>query len=162
VIPTPPLARLRAAGTGSVLVRAIRHAAATIVPASPAPAPSRRFDAETGWLSTLAATTQIAGGLAGVTAAVQRGWSGSSFRRRYDEVAGLIRALPRADRVRAAGVWAAAAALTDGVLTPLDPRPASLSRWALWAGVLVVGSTAAIFAEPVAVAWTAWRTRRWR
>jgi hypothetical protein len=161
-MPTPPLARLRAAGTGSVLVRAIRRAAATIAPASPAPAPSQTFDAETEWLSTLAARTRIASGLAGATAAVQRGWSGSSFRRRYDEIAVLIRALPRADRVRAVGVWAVAAALTDGMLTPLDPRPASFSRWALWAGVLVLGSTAAIFAEPVAAAWTAWRTRRWR
>jgi hypothetical protein len=160
MIPTP-LARLRAAATGSVLVRAIRHAAAAIAPAHAAAPQSRTFAAETAWVSELAATTHIAGGLASVTGAVQRAWSGSSCRRWYDEVAAVMRAMPPADRVRAAGVWAVAAALTDGLLTPLDPRPASFSRWALWAGVLVLGSTAAIFAEPAVAAWTAWRTRRW-
>jgi hypothetical protein len=160
VTPTPLLARLRAAGAESVLLRGIHHAVARLTPASPAPAPSRTFESETEWLSELGGTMQIARGLAGLTVAVQRAWRGSSFRRRCDEVAELVRTLPRTDRVRAAGVWAVAAALTDGILTPLDPRPASVSRWALWAGLLVLGSTAAIFAGPVVAAWTAWRTRR--
>lgn len=121
-----------------------------------------KWDAETALLRDEVRRTRVGAAVGAVTAAVERAWQGSSARRVVDRLTGVVRAASLTDRVRAFGIWASAAAIVDGLLTPFDPQPATVSRWTLWAGVLGIGATAAAFAEPVAAAWTEWRARWFR
>ena len=71
-----------------------------------------------------------------------------------------IAALDAVERARAVGVAIVAAALTNLLLTPLDPRPVSTARWSLWTAAMVLGGVAAMWPGHVAAAWIDWRSRR--
>ncbi len=116
-------------------------------------------DAETAVLRDEIRRTRVGAAAAAVSGSVARAWAVSAARRTAGRAGGILRDASLPERVRAIGLWAAAAAITDGLLTPFDPRPATLSRWALWAGLLVIGVVAAAAAKPVAAAWLDWRGR---
>jgi hypothetical protein len=162
VIQATPIGRLRAAASGSALVRALTRGSAAIVSTGRPPADLKTWEPESERLRTLAGATRIGRVLSYGTDAVARTWAASSSRKALDRIVSGIAAVSAVDRVRAIGAWATAAALTDGLLTPLDPRPVTPSRWVLWAGVLVLGATAAVFAEAVVAAWRDVRARRAR
>jgi hypothetical protein len=155
------MARLRAAAVDCVPARAVRRVAAAVTSVD-RPAETETWDAETTWLRELARSTRAARWGARAADAARRAWRTSSSHRALDQIRDGVHAMSLTERVRAAGLWATAAALTDGILTPFDPRPATLSRWAMWAGLLVLGATAAAFAGPAVAAWTEWRGRRWQ
>ncbi len=50
-------------------------------------------------------------------------------------------------RIRAAGIAGLAATAIDGLLTLIDPRPASVYRWLLWLAAIVVSATLALAAD---------------
>ena len=162
MIQVTPIGRLRAAAAGSALRRALASASAAIVSSGRPPAELSTWEPENERLRTLAGATRIGRMLSHGTDAAARMWTASSARHAFERLASGVAALPAVDRVRAAGVWATTAALTDGLLTPLDPRPVTPSRWVLWVGVLVLGATAAVFAEAVVAAWCDVRARRAR
>ena len=162
MIQATSIMRLRAAVSGSVLARALSRASAAILSTGRAPADPATWEPESERLRMLAGATHVGRVFSYGTHAAGRAWRASSARRAFDRIAGGVAAMSAVDRIRAAGAWATAAALTDGLLSPLDPRPVTLSRWVLWAGVLVLGVTAAVCAEAVAAAWRDVRARRVR
>ena len=93
------------------------------------------------------------------SAAFARAWSHSAARASFDSIAQTLQALGAAQRIRMIGVWLLTAAVVDGALTPLDPRPASAMRWLLWATCAAAGAAAALWAQPLSAAWIEWRTR---
>ena len=145
-----------------MLVRFVIRTSAALGPDGAARLPISPWEPETAWLRDEVRSTHIGRGAAVLARAVWRVWTGASARRVLAAAADVVRRTALPDRVRAIGIWAFIAALTDAALTPLDPRPATVSRWTLWAGVVVLGATAAIFGGQVATAWTEWRARRLR
>jgi hypothetical protein len=117
------------------------------------------FAFETDRLRELFAATRVGAAIHSAAGAVSRSWTASSARRTWQRAAGTMNRMTPTERVRAIGIWAVAAAITDAMLTPFDPRPATIGRWALWGGVLLLGATAVVFAELVAAAWADWRAR---
>ena len=117
------------------------------------------FASEADRLREQFASTRVGSAIHSVAGAVSRSWAGSSARRAWQRAADIMNRMTRTERVRAIGIWALAAAITDAMLTPFDPRPATIGRWALWGGLLLLGATALVFAELVAAAWTDWRAR---
>ena len=118
------------------------------------------FASETDRLRELFEGTRVGAAVGSAAEAVSRGWAGSWARRRWLAAAQTLTRMSQTERVRAIGIWALAAAITDAMVTPFDPRPATPARWALWGGLLLLGATAAVFAESVAAAWGDWRARR--
>ena len=118
------------------------------------------FASETARLRELFEGTRVGAAVGSAAGAVSRGWAGSWARRTWLAAAETMNRLSPTERVRALGIWALASAITDAMLTPFDPRPATPARWALWGGLLLLGATAAVFAESVAAAWGDWRARR--
>src|SRR5207247_7426038 len=106
------------------------------------------------------AGSRLARTAAALSEAVEHTWSGSRARGLIEPLADMLRMLTGIQRIRLAGIWLAAAAAADAALTPFDPRPASVSRWTLWALCLVLGSAAAVWAKPVHAAWIDWRRTR--
>jgi len=118
------------------------------------------FASETARLRELFEGTRVGAAVDSVAGAVSRGWAGSWACRTWLAAAGTLSRMSHTERVRAVGIWALASAITDAMLTPFDPRPATAARWALWGGLVLLGATAAVFAESVAAAWGDWRARR--
>jgi hypothetical protein len=83
-----------------------------------------------------------------------RAWSGSRARMAIEPAAHALRMLTGPQRIRVAGLWIVVAAATDGVLSFLDPRPASAFRWASWVACIVSGALVALAATPLHAAWT--------
>lgn len=153
-------AQVRAAAGDSVLARLVIRVSTAFKPDGSPRAGVSSWEPETVWLRGEVNRTHAGHTAAALMRAVSRSWTDASTRRVLASVVDVVRGTTLPERVRAIGIWAATAALTDAVLTPFDPRPATMSRWTLWAGMLVLGATAAVFAEPVAAAWRERRTRR--
>jgi hypothetical protein len=154
--------QVRAAAADSVLARLLIRVSAAFEPGSAVRVHVSAWESETAWLRDDVSKTRMGRTTAALARAVARAWAGSSARREFASAADAVGGTTLPERVRAIGIWAATAAVADAVLTPFDPRPASVSRWTLWAGLFVLGATAAIFAGPVASAWAEWRARRLR
>jgi hypothetical protein len=156
--------RLHAAAETSALIRAVRRLGAFIAkaarrrPVDPVPAVSSADELDL----LLDAFAQARLGRLIVPAVARLGDSWRSSRITTTARAAL-NALARrdpADRTRAVGIAVLAAALTDLAVTPLDPRPVSAARWALWFGAAALGVGLTRWPRHAAAAWVDWRTRR--
>jgi hypothetical protein len=145
--------RIRAAGGDSVVARgAARMIGGTASNAGNRVDP-RSSDRETIWFAGEFAETWIGRAAAAAIGAVDRAWSDASARTLPERIRAAVRGLACSERVRLVGLWAVAAALTDAAMTPFDPRPASVGRWALWGGFLLLGLGALVWPRGVAAAW---------
>lgn len=157
------LAHVKAAAPDSLVVRPFAAAAAAMrAPRRPQVVDPGHGDA---WLEESARVrheliaSRLGSPFARAVAFLERAWAHARARRALHEACAVLAGFDAAARVRAAGIWALSAALVDGVLTPLDPRPISAARWALWAGVVVLGALGAAQPAAIAAAWTEWRAR---
>ena len=153
-------ARLRAASAGSLLVRGIGGAVSWVRASVALRADLRHWDGETARLAGDLSRSRLGDNASAAVDAFARAWSIAAAKRRLESTAAMVRALTPVQRIRGVGLWLVSAALTDLALSPLDPRPVSASRWALWAGLFVAAAAAAAWPGAVAVAWTEWRARR--
>jgi hypothetical protein len=160
---TTPASQLRAAGRESVLVEgcvrligAARHAAANM---SARPAISRATGDDESISESVGNSRAVRTVLA-IADSLERAWQDSTARAAIQPLARGLHALTGEQRIRVAGTWIAVAAITDGLLALVDPRPASLVRWSLWAAALLVGAAAALAAAPLYAAWFEWRRAR--
>ena len=151
--------RLRAAIEGSLVARALQGRGVLTPHDRRLPA-TEALEREAAWLRERAAASYAGRWSRFAAAAVVRMWRGSSAREAIDRIREAVRPLSAADRVRAAGIWAASAAIADLLVTPFDPRPTSVERWLLWAALVSASLTAAIYSEGVVIAWNDWRRRR--
>jgi len=156
-------ATLRTAVAGSRLVGLLRSITST----DALPSGSRGVDPaierdEIDAVRALLAESRIGRAAVSSLHAGARAWSGAGTRHVVDRLAHSVAALTVAQRIRAAGVWLAVAAIVDAAATSIDPRPISGYRWMLWAVVLALGLFAAAEGEAVAIAWDDWRAGRTR
>jgi len=147
-----PVAVIRAAVDESRLVRVARRLFAAITTA-PAHVPAGAREAEFDDLIDMLASSSV--GRIGVS--IARAIAGACQSARVAAAgrtaADAVAALGSVDRARVAGIAILAAALTDLVVTPLDPRPVSAARWSLWVGALVVGMVVTARADSAVAAW---------
>jgi len=162
MIATTFVARARLAGGDSVFVRHVARLVAAFRSSPRASVDARSWEGETTWFVSEAASTRIGRAAVSAIDAFERAWPDASARPALARVSASVRSLAPAERVRAAGVWIGAAALTDAALTPFDPRPASLARWILWGAVLALAAVVAARPAASVAAWTEWRAPRSR
>jgi hypothetical protein len=159
---TTAMTRLHAAAEHSVVAHLLRRAAAAFRFRDAAIVAAGDYEDEATRIRDLVATSRIGRWGGGVADAFGRLWADSSARATTTRIGQALREMSAAERVRAAGIWAAAAAVTDALLTGLDPRPSTVDRWVLWAGLLALAIAAAVWSEAAVAAWIDWRGRRTR
>ena len=154
------VAPVRAAAETSVLVRASRKLlAAARTGASPARA-SAPWDTEFEVLADTLSRSRIGRLIASVVDLIREAWRHARTAGLAGDAATTIAALGPVDRARAAGIAMVAATLIDLLLTPLDLRPVSAARWALWAGAFIVGVSLSAWPHHAVAAWIDRQSRR--